>query len=100
MVSPCARASIRSQTRLADTLLMVLRRRFSSGEMSAAERRANPDLALRRDLHFERKQHATGGEMRACVAAPVDEADEQVSVCQGGVQRREQSPGRVAVQWR
>ncbi len=79
---------------------MLRRRRSCSGEILAAERRAHADLALRRDLDFERKQHAAGGEMRARVAAPVDETDEQVAVCKGGVQRREQAPHRIAIQWR
>ena len=65
---------------------------------SAAKRRAHPDLALRRHLHFEWKQHTAGGEVRACVAAPVDKAHEQVSVRKNGIQRREQPPGRIAIE--
>jgi hypothetical protein len=61
---------------------------------------AHPQLAGRIHPHLERKQCAPRGQVRARLAAPVEETHEQVTVGQQRVQGGEQTPCRVAIQWR
>ena len=67
---------------------------------AAAQRRPDPELTIRAHSNLEWKECAACGQVGAAVTAPVDEAHEEMTVRENGVQRREQPPGRVAIEGR